>query len=127
MTDPSSKRSFTQFCGWLFAAHGIYHMIAAIALSGLSWLLPGLLEKIASSAVLDPADVPPAVQRLLEYRAWLPLWALPGFLLGLLLLLKVRYRWLWMLLGVLSLLLPAMLLVYAFVALIAPLYQYRPL
>ena len=127
MTDPSSKRPFTLVCGWLFAAHGVYQMIAAIALAGLSWLLPGLLEKIACSGVLDPADVPPAVQRLLANRAWLPLWALPGFVLGLLLVLKVQYRWLWMLLGVGSLLLPAMLLVYAFVALIAPLYQYRPL
>ncbi len=127
MTDPSSKRPFTLVFGWLFAAHGVYQMIAAIALAGLSWLLPGLLEKIASSAVLGPADVPPAVQRLLANRAWLPLWALPGFVLGLLLVLKVRYRWLWMLLGVLSLLLPAMLLIYAFVALITPLYQYRPL
>ncbi len=127
MTHPSSERPYTLVCGWLFAAHGVYQMIAAIALAGLSWLLPGLLEKIASSEALDPADVPPAVQRLLAYRAWLPLWALPGFVLGLLLVLKVRYRWLWMLLGVLSLLLPAMLLIYAFVALIAPLYQYRPL
>ncbi|MCH8343300.1 MAG: hypothetical protein IH983_04865 [Planctomycetes bacterium] len=127
MTDPSSERPFTLVWGWLFAAHGVYQIIAAIALAGLSWLLPGLLEKIASSALLDPADVPPAVQRLLANRAWLPLWALPGFVLGWLLMLKVRYRWLWMLLGVLSLLLPAMLLVYAFVALIAPLYQYRPL
>ncbi len=127
MTNPSSDRPFTLVYGWLFAGHGVYQMIAAIALAGLSWLLPDLLEKIASSAVLDPADVPQAVQRLLANRAWLPLWALPGFLLGLLLMLKVRYRWLWMLLGVLSLLLPAMLLVYAFVVLIAPLYQYRQL
>ncbi len=127
MTHPSSERLFPLVSGWLFSAHGIYQIIAAIALAGLSWLLPDLLEKIASSAVLDPADVPPTVQRLLANRAWLPLWALPGFLLGLLLMLKVRYRWLWMLLGVLSLLLPAMLLVYAFVALIAPLYQYRQL
>lgn len=124
---PSSEQPFALVRGWLIAGHGVYQMIAAIALAGLSWLLPGLLEKIASSAVLDPADVPPAVQRLLANRAWLPLWALPGFVLGLLLVLKVRYRWLWMLLGVLSLLLPAMLLVYAFVALVAPLYQYRQL
>ncbi len=127
MADPSSERTLPLVSGWLFAGHGVYQMIAAIALAGLSWLLPGLLEKIASSAVLDPADAPPAVQRLLANRDWLPLWALPGFLLGLLLVLKVRYRWLWMLLGVLTLLLPAMLLVYAFVVLIAPLYQYRQL
>ncbi len=79
---PSSEQPFALVRGWLFAGHGVYQLIAAIALAGLSWLLPGLLEKIASSAVLDPADVPAAVQRLLEYRTWLPLWALPGFVLG---------------------------------------------
>ncbi len=98
---------------------------AAVAL--MSWLIPTLLAKVVASDVIDPRDVSATARQVIEHRALMPLMGLPAVVLGVVVLRKVRLRWLWTALGLLSTVLPMLLLVYVFIATIGLLYQPREL
>ena len=112
---------------WLAAIHGVYLIVAGIALAGLSWLLPHLLAKLAVSGTIDEAEIPSLGRLVIDHRGWLPLLAVPAVISGLLLTAGARLRWVWHTLGVMSLLIPAALLIYTAVVWIGSLYVYRPL
>jgi hypothetical protein len=122
-----SHRPFSSLSGWLYAAHGVYLILVGSALAVLSWLIPLLLTKVAESDLVEPSDIPPFARQVVEHRAWLPLLAAPVIAFGLLLTANVRYRWVWIVLGLLSMLLPAGILIYSFVAWIGALYRLQPL
>jgi hypothetical protein len=106
----------------LYAAHGVYLILAGLALAVLCWLIPALLGKAVSSEMIDPARVQPLAQRVLDHRDLMPLAALPAVIFGVVALTRVPLRWLWVLLGFLSLLVPAAVLLYTFVVTIGLLY-----
>ena len=77
---------------------------------------------MAQSDLIDPGEVPRFAQLLLEHRRWIPLLALPTVTFGVLATLKVRWRWLWVAMGLVSMLVPAGLLIYSFIAWVGRLY-----
>ncbi len=122
-----SKPRLSGVTKWLAAIHGVYLIVAGIALAGLSWLLPHLLAKLAVSGAIDEAEIPSLGRLLIDHRGWLPLLAVPVVIFGLLLTAGARLRWVWHIVGVMSLGIPAALLIYAAVVWIGSLYVYRPL
>ena len=102
--------------------HGVYLILAGAGLALFGWLIPRLLLEVAQSDLIDPGEVPRFAQRLLEHRRWIPVLALPTVMFGVLATLKVRRRWLWVALGLASMLVPAGLLIYSFVAWVGRLY-----
>ncbi len=127
MTESIVERPFTSLSGCLYAAHGAYMIVAGFALAVFCWLLPGLLLKVVGSGVIDPDEVPALAQGVLEHRDLLPLLAIPVIVFGIVVVNKVRFRWVWIVLGLLSMAVPAVLLIYTFVASIGLLYQSHPL
>ncbi len=121
----ATTQHFASLSGCLFAAHGVYMVGAALALGVLCWWIPGLLAKIAESEVRGVA-VPQLVHLLITHRPWVPLVALPTLFFGVLLTMNVRFRWVWLMFGLVSMLLPAALLIYAFLVLVGPLYYPAP-
>jgi Na+/H+ antiporter NhaC len=113
--------------GCLYAAHGLYTIIAGIALALFCWLIPMLLVKVTSSDVVDAERLSPTARWVLDNRELMPLMAIPVVVLGVVALNKVPLRLLWTILGVLALLVPAALLIYTFVVAIALLYNPPPL
>ncbi len=107
--------------------HGVYLIGAGTALAGLSWLLPHLLAKLQVSGAIDQAEIPTLGRLVIDHRGWLPLLAVPAVIFGVLLTAGARHRWVWLILGVMSLGIPAALLIYAAVVWIGSLYVYRPL
>ncbi len=102
-------------------------IFAGGAVALMSWLIPSLLAKVVASDVIDPRDVSATARQVIEHRALMPLLGLPAVVLGFVVLKKVPLRWLWTALGLLSTVLPMVLLVYVFVATIGLLYQPREL
>jgi hypothetical protein len=98
-------------------------IVAGAAVALMSWLIPSLLAKVVASDVIDPKDVSATARQVIELRALMPLLGLPSVVLGIVVLRKVPLRWLWTALGLLSTVLPMVLLVYVFVATIGLLYQ----
>ncbi len=127
---PSLTESKPRLAGvtrWLAAIHGVYLIGAGTALAGLSWLLPHLLAKLQVSGAIDHAEIPLLGRLVIDHRGWLPLLAVPVVIFGLLLTAGARHRWVWLILGVMSLGIPAAILIYAAVVWIGSLYVYRPL
>ncbi len=127
---PSTTESEPGLSGvtrWLTAIHGVYLIGAGIALAGLSWLLPHQLAKLGVSGAIDQAQIPSLGRLVIDHRGWLPLLAVPVVIFGLLLTAGARLRWVWLILGVTSLLIPAALLIYTAVVWIGSLYLYQPL
>ncbi len=118
-----ASRPFGTLSGCLYAAHGAYLIIAGLFLALFSWLIPQLLIKVVTSEVVDARDLPDVARGVLEHRALMPLLALPVVVFGLLLVNKVPSRSVWLVMGLLSTLLPAGLLIYTFVVTIAILYR----
>jgi len=127
---PSTTESKPRLSGvtrWLAAIHGVYLILAGTALAGLSWLLPDRLAKLGESGAIDQAEIPWLGRLVIDHRGWLPLLAVPVVIFGLLLTTGARLRWVWLILGAMSLLIPAALLIYTAVVWIGSLYVYRPL
>lgn len=120
-------RPLSSLKGWLYAAHGIYLILAGLALAVFCWLIPTLLDKVVSPDVIDPGQVPALARGVIEHRALMPLTALPAVLLGVASVSKVPLRWLWVALGLLSLLAPTVILLYTFVVTVGQLYREQPL
>ncbi len=109
--------------GCLYAAHGAYMILAGLLLAVMCWLIPSLLAKVADSDVVDPDQLPALARWVLDTGDLMPLLALPVIVFGLIAVNKVRWPLLWVILGMVSMLLPAALLVYTFVVTIGLLYQ----
>jgi threonine/homoserine efflux transporter RhtA len=109
--------------GCFYIAHGIYLIGAGIAVGVFCWVIPYLLNQVATSSLIEPEQIPAAAWRVLEHRNLMPLLALPAVILGVVSLFKVPGRWLWVTLGAIALAAPAVILVYTFVVTIGLLYQ----
>jgi hypothetical protein len=103
----------------------VYLILAGGALGFLSWFIPSMLVKVVNSDVIDPRSVPETARQVIAHRDSMPLLGLPVIIFGLMVINKVPWRWLWVLLGLLSMLLPMVLLIYTFIATIGLLYQPR--
>ncbi len=122
-----AERPFNTLSGCLYTAHGAYLILAGLILAIFCWFVPSLLIKIVGSGVVDESKLPKIAHDVLEHRDWLPLLALPVIVFGLIVLNKVPPRWLWLVLGFVSMLLPAGLLIYTFVVSMGLLYQVQEL
>ena len=125
--DPDTQQPAKSLVGWLLAAHGLYVIIAGIALALFGWLIPNLLVKVVNSDVIDPRSVPPVARLAIDNRALMPLIAAPAIAFGVAGVCRIRPHWLWATLGFLALLLPALFLLYTFIVTMAQLYQVNPL
>ncbi len=125
--DTTAERPAKTLIGWLFAAHGLYVIIAGAAVAVFAWIIPMLLVKVVNSDVIDPRSVPWAARLAIEYRALMPLIAAPAIACGVAGLCKIRPHWLWASLGFVALLAAAMFLLYTFIVTMAQLYQINPL
>ena len=112
--ESNAQQPAKSLVGWLFAAHGLYVIIAGVALAVFAWLIPMLLVKVVDSDAIDN-------------RAVMPLLAAPAIAFGVAGICKIRPHWLWATLGFLALLLAAMFLLYTFIVTMAQLYQINPL
>ena len=93
------------------------------------WFLPQfvysvfLLQKVTGSDLIDPDRVRPLARSVLDHRDWMPLLGLPAVIFGLVTLFKTPLRWLWVTLGVVSMIVPGVILIYTFVVTVGLLYQ----
>ncbi len=125
--DATSQRSAKTLISWLFAAHGLYVIIAGAAVAVFAWIIPMLLVKVIDSDVVDAGSVPWAARFAIDNRALMPLIVAPAIACGVAGICKARPRWLWATLGFMSLLLAALFLLYTFIVTMAQLYQVNPL
>ena len=123
--DPTTER--TSLVGCLHAAHGAYMIATGLGLGLFAWILPTLLVKVVDSGVIDPTVVPRIARQVIDHRHVMPLVAIPVIVFGLMGIKRVPPAWLWVVLGYVSLLAPAIVLVYTFVVTIGLLYRYTPL
>ncbi len=125
--DAIADRPAKSLIGWLFAAHGLYVIIAGLALAVFAWIIPTLLVKVVSSDVIDPQSVPWVARLAIDNRALVPLIAAPAIVCGVAGICKARPHWLWATLGFVALLVAALFLLYTFIVTMAQLYQVNPL
>jgi hypothetical protein len=121
--ESNAQQPAKSLVGWLFAAHGLYVIIAGLAVAVFAWLIPMLLVKVVNSDIIDPRSVPGAARFAIDNRAVMPLLAAPAIAFGVAGICKIRPHWLWAALGFLALLLAAMFLLYTFIVTMAQLYQ----
>ncbi len=121
--EPNAQRPAKSLIGWLFAAHGLYLVIAGLALAVFAWIIPMLLVKVVESDVIDAQSVPRLSRLAIHYRGLMPLMALPAIAFGVAGICRARPHWLWAALGLLGLLLPAIFLINSFLVTMAQLYQ----
>jgi hypothetical protein len=126
MSVDNTERHHAKLAGCLYAAHGVYLILAGLGLGVFCWLIPRLLVKVTDSDVIDPERVAPLALGVVEHRNLMPLLAAPSIVIGGISLTKVRPRWLWVGFGLGALLVPAALLLYSFVATVGLLYQVEP-
>jgi hypothetical protein len=119
----SAERPLASLKGCLYVAHGAYLILAGLAIGVFCWVIPYLLQSVTASDLIDPDDVRPLARWVLDHRDLMPLMGLPAVLLGVVTLFKVPLRWLWVALGVVSLIVPGVVLIYTFVVTIGLLYQ----
>ena len=121
--DSIAQRPLSSLSGCLYTAHGAYLILGGFVLAVFCWLIPALLIKVTRSDVVDPDQLPRIARLVLEQRQLLPLLALPVIVFGLIVVNRVRFRALWVVLGLVWMLLPAVLLIFTFVVTIGLLYQ----
>lgn len=127
MEQSNTERPAQSAIGCLAAAHGLYLVVAGLALAVFSWLIPMLLVKVVESDVIDPQSVPRVARLAIDNRGLMPLLAVPAIVFGVMGLCKVRPHWLWASVGLLALLLPGLFLIYVFMVTLAQMYQLNPL
>jgi hypothetical protein len=107
------------------AATGIYFILAAIVVGGLSYIAFNLFADVARD---QGTELPHLALWCVTNRAWLPLLTLPTLILGILIIRAVGgKRFAMVVLALLFLLVPLVLVLYCFVATVAPMYQMQPL
>ncbi|MHC4080340.1 MAG: hypothetical protein ACYSU2_03375 [Planctomycetota bacterium] len=123
MDTSSIERPFASLKGFLYVAHGAYLVLAGLAIAAFCWVIPYLLQQVVDGELIHPDQVRPVARGVLAHRDWMPLLGLPAVICGVVTLFKVPLRWLWVTLGVLSLMVPGIILIYTFVVTIGLLYQ----
>ncbi|MHC4128533.1 MAG: hypothetical protein ACYTF2_07460 [Planctomycetota bacterium] len=123
VTSSSAERPLASVKGCLYVAHGAYLVLAGLVVAVFCWVIPYLLQEVAGSELVDPDQVRPLARWVLDHRNIMPLLGLPPVIFGLVALFKAPLRWLWVTLGVLSLLAPGVILIYTFVVTVGLLYQ----
>ncbi len=108
-------------------ATGLGLVVGAPACGLLGWLALSLLAGLVVDPPYPPDEVPAFVAWCVTVRVAVPVLALPALLCGALLLRRPRRPWLLSVFGSLSLLIPAAVVMYCFVMVVAPMYRYRPL
>ncbi len=125
--DSNAERPAQSLIGWLFAAHGLYVILAGVAVAVFAWIIPMLLVKVVNSDVVDPRSVPWVARLAIDNRALMPLIAMPAIACGVAGIFKIRPHWLWASVGFVALLVAALFLLYTFIVTMAQLYQVNPL
>jgi hypothetical protein len=100
---------------------------AAIVGGGLAWLALVLMAPIAADPPYPADEIPAFARAFLASRHVVPLLAVPALVCAALLWRAPRRSIALVLLGSLSLLLPFGVTIACFMALVAPMYTYRPL
>jgi len=122
-----SPRSVNKF----WRVNGVLLLISSIGVGVMTWVVLALL---ASAVQRNPGEfpsVPGIVKWSLDWRVLAPFFTMPAAACGLILVYRrcpgPRNGWLCLLLGSACLLAVVTLVIGCFVALIGPLYEYRPL
>jgi hypothetical protein len=116
---------FRRVARYTARAYGIYLIIGSLACGAMSWVVLHFLAKLAAD---QDIEVPGLALALIENRVFVPLIALPAFLCGIIVVgMRGRRSLGLVLIGTLFLLAPLALSLYCFLALIAPMYQYKAL
>jgi hypothetical protein len=111
--------------GGASAATGIYFIIAAVAVAALSFVALHLFTEVARDT---ETELPQLARWCFTNHAWLPLTTLPTLVFGILITRAAGgKRFGMVVLALLFLLVPLVLVLYCFVATVAPMYQMQPL
>ena len=112
---------------WLFVANGLYYVVAAIALAIACFIMPSFPKMIVDTNAAKISDLPAAVRWMIDHRVWLPLAAGPLLACGVILTFTSKSRWMWTILGLVVAMVPLGVVLYCFIAAMAPLYDPPPL
>ncbi len=112
---------------WLFVTNGLYYIVAAIALGIACFIMPSFPKMIVDTNVAKIGDLPDAVGWMIDHRVWLPLLAAPLLACGVILTCTPKFRWVWTILGLVGAMVPLGVVLYCFIAGMAPLYDPPPL
>ncbi|MEE9129766.1 MAG: hypothetical protein V3T84_07080 [Phycisphaerales bacterium] len=112
---------------WLFVTNGLYYVVAAIGLGIACFVMPSFPKMIVDNNVADIDDLPTAVRWMIDHRVWLPLLAAPLLACGVILTCTPKFRWVWTILGLVGAMVPLGVVLYCFIAAMAPLYDPPPL
>ena len=112
---------------WLFVTNGLYYVVAAIGLGIACFVMPGFPKMIVENNVAKISDLPTAVRWMIDHRVWLPLAAAPLLACGVILTFTPKFRWVWSILGLVAAMVPLGVVLYCFIAAMAPLYDPPPL
>ena len=123
MATGSAERPLASVKGCLYVSHGVYLILAGIVVAAFCWVIPYLLQQVVGSDLVDPDQVRPLARFVLDHRDQMPLLGLPAVVCGVASLFKLPLRWLSVAIGLLSLIVPVVILVYTFVVTIGLLYQ----
>jgi hypothetical protein len=110
----------------LSRGYGVYMIGASVIIASLSWLALHMLAPIAEDRS-GSTEIPSFVVRCIASRAWTPLLSLPALLCGIGLLRMKRRSLALAVLGTAALLLPLVIVLYCFIALVGRMYTYQPL
>lgn len=112
---------------WLFVTNGLYYVVAAIGLGIACFVMPSFPKMIVENNVAKISDLPTAVRWMIDHRVWLPLLAAPLLACGVILTFTPKFRWAWTILGLVGAMVPLGVVLYCFIAAMAPLYDPPPL
>ncbi|MEE8154196.1 MAG: hypothetical protein V3T53_04445 [Phycisphaerales bacterium] len=112
---------------WLFVTNGLYYVVAAIGLGVACFVMPSFPKMIVDKNVADIDDLSTTVRWMMDHHVWLPLLAAPLLACGVILTFTPKFRWVCSILGLLAALVPLGVVLYCFIAAMAPLYDPPPL
>ena len=112
---------------WLFVTNGLYYIAMALGLAVGCYLMPSFPQMIVDNNVTDIDDLPAAVRWMMDHRIALPLIALPLLACGVILTITSKLKWVWTIIGLFAAIVPLAVVMYCFIATLAPLYDPKPL
>lgn len=99
-------------------------LVVTLAIAGLCWLV---LRLVAHVAVEQEINVTGAAGWWLDHPAAVTVLALPATACALTGMLVRRHSWLWIILEVMASLIPVAVVLYCFLRVLAPMYEYQAL